>query len=124
MKMAINTKVVLSLCLLGLTGAHALAAAEPSGDAQQQARTLLTGKSFGVSEPATRSAIAPAPDSRSVVLDAQEQGRRMILGQATVRASTGPVIASGLRAKAIPADRKGEEGAHEMARRMILHGAL
>jgi hypothetical protein len=48
MKTAINSKTILSLCLLALAGGRALAA-EPIGDAQQQARILLTGKSFGVS---------------------------------------------------------------------------
>jgi hypothetical protein len=83
--MAINSKTALSLCLLALAGAHALAA-EPIDDAQQQARILLTGKSFGV--------------------------------------SAGPVLASGSRTRATPVDRRAEEGAHEMARRMIGHGAL
>jgi hypothetical protein len=95
-------------------------AAEITEDAQEQARTMLSGRSFQVN--GSKSGVAtPRPDgSTSVALDAQEQGREMILGRPA--ASTPGVRREADRARADDAtgDRKVEEDALEMARRMIL----
>jgi hypothetical protein len=81
---------------------------------------MLSGRSFQVN--GSKSGVAtPRPEgSTSVALDAQEQGREMILGRPA--ASTPGVRREADRARADDAtgDRKVEEDALEMARRMIL----
>jgi outer membrane biogenesis lipoprotein LolB len=120
MKIALDPRLVIGLCLLLSAGTRAAMAAEITEDAQEQARTMLSGRSFQVN--GSKSGVAtPRPEgSTSVALDAQEQGREMILGRPA--ASTPGVRREADRARADDAtgDRKVEEDALEMARRMIL----
>lgn len=122
MKIALFGKPFLCLLVFSLAGAHAVRAAEaaPVGDAQVQAGRLLTGKSIGVSESTSRSAAPMLPTSTSVVLDAQGQARRMILGQEHGHSTVAGVTASGPCTTTAACDRNVHEDALEMARRMIL----
>jgi hypothetical protein len=111
MNTAMKSQVVLVLCLLSFVGARAAPAAETIGDGQEQARLLLSGRSFPLNETKSRSVASRSAASKSVPLDAQEQARQMILGGAVAKAFTavGPSD-----------DRMVEVNALELARRMIL----
>jgi hypothetical protein len=110
MKIALDPRLVLGLSLLLSAGARAALAAEITEDGQEQARAMLSGRSFQVNGTKSEAATSRPAGSTSVALDAQEQGREMILGRPAARTS-------GVRREA---DRKAEVDALEMARRMIL----
>ena len=119
MKSAINARLVLGLSLLSFAGAHAVVAAEPAGDAQEQARLLLSGRSFSNSNLGPRSETLSSATATSIALNAQEQGREMILGRPAASAPAAPV--EGYRSGAAgPGERKAAVDALEMAREMIL----
>jgi hypothetical protein len=113
MNSVIQSRLLLSAFLISLAGVGAASAAEPIGDAQGQARTLLSGRSFPSNDAKYRSIISGPPASQSVLPDAQEQARAMILGHVPAKSFTtiGPA-----------GDRKVEVevDALELARRMIL----
>jgi hypothetical protein len=111
MNTVIKSHFVLSLCLLSFVGAGTVRAAAPSGDGQEQARLLLSGRSSSSNDTKYRSAAFRSVASKSVGVDAQEQARQMILG---------PVLARNFTAVSSPADRRNEVDALELARRMIL----
>jgi hypothetical protein len=109
-----------------MAGTNAAWAADPVGDGQQQARFLLGGRNFTAAPTAFRAS----------AVDAQEQGRQMILGQPFVRASNAGVTATSgagvtsnaaqtdaAQTKAAPGNRSAREGGDGMARRMILRSA-
>jgi hypothetical protein len=128
MKTATNTRSLLFLALFSAASAHPAWAAEPVGDAQQQARSLLGGRNVSASDATPRTAVESSalPESNSV--DAQEQARQMILGSPSSRLPTEPALASALRAKTQRAktasdSREVKAGGAELARRMILHSA-
>jgi hypothetical protein len=115
-----------SFLLIGsvlMAGTNAAWAADPVGDGQQQARLLLGGRSFTAAPTA----------SRASAVDAQEQGRQMILGRPLARASNTGVTANAAQTdaaqtdaaqtKAAPGNRSAREGGDGMARRMILRSA-
>jgi len=118
MKIAINTRLILSFGLLALGGARALPAAEVIGDGQEQARILLSGR--GASAVGLESGfVSPSSTAaKSIAIDAQAQAREMILGRRIAKA---PIIdADGSRAADVPRDRKAAADPQETARRMIL----
>jgi hypothetical protein len=106
-----KSQLVLSLGLLSLVGAGAARAAAPIGDGQEQARLLLSGRSFPVNATKYRSIVSRSPVSHSVSPDALEQAREMILGRAGAKI---------LPAVDLPGDRRIQVDALELARRMIL----
>jgi len=107
----IKSHFFLTLCLLSFVGAGAVRAAAPIGDGQEQARLLLSGRSFPSNDTKYRSTAFGSVASKSVRLDAQEQARQMILR---------PVIAGSFTAVSPSGDRAAGEDALELARRMIL----
>jgi hypothetical protein len=111
MKIAAYSKTFLFLALVSIAGANAALASEPAGDAQQQARFLLGGRSIGASGASPRIALVSAVSPESFVVDAQEQGR-----SATVTVNT-------TRTKTVPDNARAGEGGVDMARRMILRSA-
>ena len=92
MKSTSNARFVLSLGLVSFAAAGAALAAQPAADAQEQARALLSA------------------------LDAQQQGREMILGRPAGRVPVAGVDSH--RALGATAERKAD--ALAMAREMIL----
>jgi hypothetical protein len=102
---------VLSLCLLSFVGAGAVRAAPPIGDGQEQARLLVSGRSFPSNDSKYRSIALRSVASKSVGLDAQEQARQMI---------SGPVIRETFTSAGASGNRSVEVDALELARRMIL----
>ena len=122
MKIAPDPRLVLGLCLLLSAGARAGFAAEMAEDGQEQARTMLSGRSFQVNGTKADAATSRAAGSTSLPLDAQEQGREMILGRPAARISGVRREADRSRADGARAHRKAGEDALEMARRMILGG--
>jgi hypothetical protein len=100
-----------------LTAAHA-------GDAQSQARELLSQTTAGRSAAAQSDTLADGETSPAV-LDPQEQARRVLLG--TPNAGDEAKVAGPRYAKSTAAagvagrgDRRAHSDAQEMARRMIL----
>jgi hypothetical protein len=120
MKIALDPRLVLGLCLLLSAGARVAFAAEITEDGQEQARAMLSGRSFQVNGTKSDAATSRPAGSTSVALDAQEQGREMILGRPAARTSEVRREADRSRADGAAADRKAGEDALEMARRMIL----
>lgn len=119
MRIAMDTRLVLGLCLLLSAGARTALAAEMIEDGQEQARVMLSGRSFQVNDTKSRVPTSRSETSTSVALDAQEQGREMILGRPGARAS-GVRREAGSSAAGAAVDRNVEGDALEMARRMIL----
>ena len=90
MNSAMTSRLVLSMCLLSLTGVRAASGAEPAADGQEQARLLLGGKNQAAGRAQSRgealSATAPtaAASAASAVeraTDAQEQARLLLAGK-------------------------------------------
>jgi hypothetical protein len=123
MKVATNARSFLFLALFSAAGAHAAWAAEPVGDAQQQARSLLGGRNVGASNATPRTAVESSMGTEPGSVDAQDQARQMILGRPASRLPNESAIASDRRAKMAPDSRKAEAGGEELARRMILRSA-
>jgi hypothetical protein len=109
MKNTINARLVLSFGLLSLAGAGAVVAAQPAGDAQEQARALLSGQSLSGGDFRPRLEALSSTTATSTALDAQEQGREMIVGRP---AASTPA--------AVPGERKAAVDPLERAREMIL----
>jgi len=97
-----------------LLQSNTLFATEVAGDAQMQARDLLTGTVDGRPRTVDQSPGMPSDELQGSALDAQEQARRLILGQRSV----GGVAEK----KAHAESQRGPvyDDPHESARRMIL----
>ena len=100
-------------------------AAEAAGDAQSQARDLLSGTVDGRVKVVDASPASGADGVRAPSLDPQEQARQLILGKPISSRIKGPVAALGTQTKAAPAgSTQGDHRTHadpqELARRMIL----
>jgi hypothetical protein len=100
-------------------------AAEPAGDAQLQARDLLSGTVGGRARVVDASPASGPDGVRAPGLDPQEQARQLILGKPISDRIKEPAAALGTQANATPAVSTG--GGHrthadpqELARRMIL----
>jgi hypothetical protein len=125
MKIALDPRLVLALSLLLSAGTRTAMAAEITEDGQEQARVMLSGRSFQLNGTDSRPATSRRPErSTSAALDAQEQGREMILGRPAARTQGVRREADGSRAQGARVGRKVEEDALEMARRMILGGMI
>jgi hypothetical protein len=121
-KTSIRPLVLLSAAFLLQTGG--VLAADRAGDAQAQARELVSQSTAGRSVAAQSNAL-PDGGTSSAALDPQEQARRVLLG--TQSAGDEAEAAAARRAKSTsPAGvvGRGHGSAHadaqEMARRMIL----
>jgi hypothetical protein len=106
-----------------LLQSNTLFAAEIAGDAQTQARDLLTGTVDGRPRIVDQSPAISSDGPQASVVDAQEQARRMILGKPTVgrAANERSAVASTTkkaRADSLRGDVYGDP--QESARRMIL----
>jgi hypothetical protein len=115
MKNTINARLVLSFGLLSLAGAGAVVAAQPAVDAQEQARILLSGPSLSGARPSTTATTAT-----SATLDAQEQGREMIVGRPAVNTPAARVEGHRSSGATVPGERKAAVDPLERAREMIL----
>jgi hypothetical protein len=115
--------VLISAAFL-LHGNGALAA-EAAGDAQSQARDLLSGTVDGRAKVVDAAPASAADGVRAPGLDPQEQARQLILGKPNSSRIKEPAAALGTQTNATPAVSAG--GSHrtyadpqELARRMIL----
>jgi len=100
-------------------------AAEAAGDAQSQARDLLSGTVGGRARVVDASPAVGADGVREPGLDPQEQARQLILGKPNSDRIKEPVAALGTQTKAASAgSTQGGHRTHadpqELARRMIL----
>jgi hypothetical protein len=118
MKGAIDVRVILGLGLLAFGDARALAVTEVVGDAQEQARLLLTGGRDSRYVAEARVVFRSSAAAKSIAQDGQAQAREMILGRQIEKKQV--IDADGLRADSAAGDRKVARDPHEMARRMIL----
>jgi hypothetical protein len=106
-----------------LLQSNALFAAEIAGDAQMQARDLLTGTVDGRPRIVDQSPAIPSDGPQASVVDAQEQARRMILGKPAVGSTANESAADAAPTKkARPESLRGDVygDPQESARRMIL----
>jgi hypothetical protein len=107
-----------------LLHANNVLAAEFVGDAQMQARDLLSGTVGGKAKTLDASSAISAHGDQTSNLDPQDQARELILGKRTVGRVAGRRVALDSKAKvseAVPARGKRREcDAQESARRMIL----
>jgi hypothetical protein len=122
-KMSHHRLVLISAALL-LYVNNALAA-EVVGDAQMQARDLLSGTVGGRAKTFGPSNAIPADGHRASNLDPQEQARQLILGKPNVGGDARATVALGSKTTSAPAvSARGKRGvpadAQEAARRMIL----
>jgi hypothetical protein len=105
--------------------ANSLLAAEWVGDAQMQARDLLSGTVGGRAKTFAASPVIPAYGHRTLTLDPQEQARELLSGKPNFGGVTGPTVASGSKTKPTPAvsargQRRVSSDAQQSAQRMIL----
>jgi hypothetical protein len=104
--------------------ANGALAAGVVGDAQMQARDLLSGTVGGQSKIADVSSAIPADDRHALNLDPQELARELILGKnvdgtahqaATLDSRTGAIPAA-----SVQRTRRADIGGQELAERMLL----
>jgi hypothetical protein len=114
MKQPMNSRLVLALSLFSIAAAGAVQAAEPFGNAQEQARVLLSGNGFAAGDSKPRlAALSTAANSPAV--DAQEQARQMIRAQPEAGADP-----HGSRAGDVSRGHEAGGDPLDLARRMIL----
>jgi hypothetical protein len=106
-----------------LLQSNTLLAAEVAGDAQTQARDLLTGTVDGRPRVVDQSPAISSDGPQASVVDAQEQARRMILGEPAVgsaanESAVDAATTKKARAESLRGDVYGDP--QESARRMIL----
>jgi hypothetical protein len=99
---------------------NAVLAAEAAGDAQSQARDLLSGTVGGRARVVDASPATGADAVRTPGVDAQEQARQLILGRPNFRPIEERVAALGAQTKAASAQGDHRADPQESARRMIL----
>jgi hypothetical protein len=107
-------KLEIAAFLLSLAGTGAVRAAEPIWDAQESARSLLSGDRFPSRAAKPVSVPASAPASPWVAADGQEQARRMVLGRPPEAAHSPNALTVG-----VPRDREVGVDPADLARRMI-----
>ena len=92
-------------------------AADLVGDAQMQARDLLSGTVNGQAKTFDASPAIPADGHRTPNLDPQEQARQLILGKPNVGGVAGSKVAPAVSARG---KRRGYSDPQKSAQRMIL----
>jgi hypothetical protein len=99
--------------------ANGAIAGQPVGDAQQQARDLLSGAANGLAGSKDKLPAVAADGHSSGDLDPQEQARQMILGTAHYGSAAGTAVAS---TPAVPArtNHRTYSDPQERARRLLL----
>jgi hypothetical protein len=100
-------------------------AADLVGDAQMQARDLLSGTVNGQAKTFDASPAIPADGHRTPNLDPQEQARQLILGKPNFGGVAGLKVARDSKTKVMPAvsargKRRGYSDPQKSAQRMIL----
>jgi len=119
MKTPINIRLAISLGLLSLAGAGSAMAAQPAGDAQEQARALLSGPSLSGGEFKPRLQARSSTVATSAAPDAHEQAREMIVGRPAANTSVAEE-GHGSSGATVPGERKAAIDPLERAREMIL----
>jgi hypothetical protein len=122
-KMPIHRLVLISAAIL-LHANNGLAA-ELVGDAQMQARDLLSGTVNGQAKTFDASPAIPADGHRTSNLDPQEQARQLILGKPNIGGVAGRKVAIDSKTKGTPAvsarsKRREYFDPQKSAQRMIL----
>jgi hypothetical protein len=115
-----------------LMGAHGALPAEVVGDAQTQARDLLSGTVGGQPRLADVSSAIPTDDSQVLYVDPQEQARELILvkhfvdtaHQATSLDSDSASDPDPMPAVSIQNVRRVDIGGQALAQRMLLGGGV
>jgi hypothetical protein len=102
-------------------------AGEVAGDAQMQARDLLSGTVEGRLKFAEVSSAIPTDDGQGPYLDPQEQARDLILGKifavAAPRAASLDPQTDAMPAASVQSVRRVDIGGQELAQRMLLGNA-
>jgi hypothetical protein len=113
--------ILASAGLLCINGAFA---AEVAGDAQMQARDLLSGTVSGQPQFADVSSAVPADDRQVLHLDPQDQARDLILGKhfaaAADQAASLDSKMDAMPAASVQRTSRSDIGAQEMAQTMLL----
>jgi hypothetical protein len=120
----LSHRFVLIAAAILLHANHVLAA-EFVGDAQMQARDLLSGTVGGRAKTVDVSPAISVDGHQTSNIDPQEQARQLILGKRSFGSAAGPSIALDSKTNVAPAapaqgQRRICSDAQELARRMIL----
>jgi hypothetical protein len=91
------------------------------GDAQMQARNLLTGTIAGRSE-AVQAAAGTSSDAHAFNIEPQEQARQLVLGKPSGARVAGRVVGSDSETKSVRGVRRAAVDPQEAARRMLADG--
>jgi hypothetical protein len=102
-----------------LLHAHGALAAVALGDAQMQARDLLSGTGGGRLKAAAAAAVISADEVRAVNVEPQEQARQLILGKPSGERAVDRVVGSDLAMASVRRVRRAEIDPQEAARRMV-----
>jgi hypothetical protein len=103
-----------------LLHAHGALAADVTGDAQMQARDLLSGTVAGRSKTAQVAAAISADDTHASNVEPQEQARQLILGKPSGDRVADRLIGSDFEMQL--AVRRAEVDPQEAARRLLAKG--
>ena len=101
-----------------LLHAHGALAADVVGDAQMQARDLLSGTTGGRSRTVQVAAIS-ADDAHVFNVEPQEQARQLILGKPSGHRAAGRVTGRDLEMTSVRGARRAEADPQDAARRML-----
>jgi hypothetical protein len=102
-----------------LLHAQSALAADVPGDAQMQARDLLSGTPGGRSKAAKVTAAISADDMHAITVEPQEQARQLILGNPRGGRVVDQVIGGGVEMTSVRRVRRAEADPQEAARRMV-----
>ena len=105
--------------------ANGALSAEFVGDAQTQARDLLSGTVGGRSKIVDVSSTIPTDDRHALNLDPQEQARGLILGKSNFAGTARRAVSLDSKTEAIPVSsaqgiRRADAGGQKLAQRMII----
>jgi hypothetical protein len=98
---------------------HGALAADALGDAQMQARDLLSGTIGGRSRAAQVAAAVSADDTQAFKVEPQEQARQLILGKPSGDRIVDRASGSHLEMTSVQRVRRAEVDPQEAARRMV-----
>jgi hypothetical protein len=103
-----------------LLHAHSALAADALGDAQMQARDLLSRTIGGRSKTVQVAAAISADDAHAFNVEPQEQARQLIVGKPSGDRVAGRVTGSDLEMTSVRGVRRAEADPQDTARRMLL----